>query len=263
MNGLRISAHRPGKGARAARPHVRSSDRFQPCKAAARPARHSINPTCAESKARVGHPRAGAARQGWVRSADLARDRRGHANKRHCGPDRPRDRRQSAQFCSEPVPGLFAIRRAITVAQHERQACIARPARLSARSGCFRPIFDPDPADFRAELVRTTLGAALRRRPGAAPRARALCPFRDCLLTPPYLSHLFTPSNTPTERPLASRLVLATEFGGRRGRRNIMDQFHPNWKPIDGPLGRSRVTNTSDDSRTTPSACSGKPPARG
>jgi hypothetical protein len=61
---------------------------------------------------------------------------------------------------------------------------------LSAGCDCFRPIFDPDLAQFRAEPVRTTLGAALGRRPGAAARALALGPLRYYLLTGPWLSHL-------------------------------------------------------------------------
>ena len=69
--------------------------------------------------------------------------------------------------------------------------CASRPAMLSAGRDCFRPIFDPDPAQFRAEPVRTTLGAALGRRPGAAARALALGPLRYYLLTGPWwLSHL-------------------------------------------------------------------------
>jgi hypothetical protein len=111
------------------------------------------------------------------------------------------------------------------------RACFARPARLSARSGCSRPIFDPDLAEFRAEPVRTTLGAALRRRPCAAPRARALSPLRNDLPTGPSLSHLSLPRTPQRSGPVASRSVLATEFGAYRGRRNIIDQFHPNWKP--------------------------------
>ena len=103
--------------------------------------------------------------------------------------------------------------------------------RLSARGGCFRPIFGSDLGEFRAELVRTTLGAALRRRPRAAPRARALSPLRNYRLTGPSLSHLSPPRTPQRSGPQASRLVLATEFGAYRGRRNIIDQFHPNWKP--------------------------------
>jgi hypothetical protein len=61
---------------------------------------------------------------------------------------------------------------------------------LSAGCDYFRPILDPDLAQFRAEPVRTTLGAALGRRPGAAARALALGPLRYYLLTGPSLSHL-------------------------------------------------------------------------
>ncbi len=80
----------------------------------------------------------------------------------------------------------------------------ARPARLRARSGCLRPIFVPLPTEFRAELVRTTLGAALRRRPGAAPRACALCPLRNCLLTGRLLSHLSLPQTVNGAAPSKS-----------------------------------------------------------
>jgi hypothetical protein len=69
--------------------------------------------------------------------------------------------------------------------------CAPRPAMLSAGCDYFRPILDPDLAQFRAEPVRTTLGAALCRRPGAAARALALGPLRwYYLLTGPSLSHL-------------------------------------------------------------------------
>ena len=68
--------------------------------------------------------------------------------------------------------------------------CASRPAMLSAGCDYFRPILDPDLAQFRAEPVRTTLGAALARRPGAAARALALFRLRYYHLTSPSLSHL-------------------------------------------------------------------------
>src|ERR1039457_4753063 len=68
----------------------------------------------------------------------------------------------------------------------------------AARGGRSRPIFDPARAEFRAEPVRTTLRAALRRRPHAAPRARALSPLRNCVLAGPSLSHLSLP-RTPNQ----------------------------------------------------------------
>jgi len=72
---------------------------------------------------------------------------------------------------------------------------------LLARSGRFRHIFDFDLAKFRAKLVRTTLRAALRRRPHAAPRARALCPLRNHFLAGPSLSHLYPSSNAQRSGP--------------------------------------------------------------
>ena len=82
---------------------------------------------------------------------------------------------------------------------------------LSARGGRLRPVFDPDLAEFRAEFVRTTLGAALRRRPGAAPLARALCLLRHYLLTGPSFSHLSLPQTPQRSRSQTSRVMLATE----------------------------------------------------
>ena len=148
---------------------------------------------------------------------------------------------------------------AIAVHLGEKSATTPEVMRLSARSGCSRPIFDPDLAEFRAEPVRTTLGTALRRRPRLAPRARALCPLRNYLPTGPSLSQSFTSSNTQRSGPQARRLALATEIGAYRGRRNIIDQFHPNWKPEKVlPSPESRVTITSGGSRATSFACVGK-----
>ena len=90
---------------------------------------------------------------------------------------------------------------------------LPRPVRLSARNGCFRPIFDSHRAEFRAALVRTTLGAALRRRPDAAPWARALRRLRDYLLTDPSMSHLSLPRTTQWERPISKSIRADYQVG--------------------------------------------------
>ena len=91
--------------------------------------------------------------------------------------------------------------------QRDGRACVACYARLSVYDGRLRPIFHRDLAEFRAEFVCATLRAALRRRPGAAPLARALCPLWNYFLTGPWLPHLLPRTLQPTS-PQASRLVL-------------------------------------------------------
>ena len=88
-----------------------------------------------------------------------------------------------------------------------------RPVRLSARNGCFRPIFDSHRSESRAALVCTTLGAALRRRPDAAPWARALRRLRDYLLTDPSMSHLSLPRTTQWERPISKSIRADYQVG--------------------------------------------------
>jgi hypothetical protein len=124
--------------------------------------------------------------------------------------------RQQRGLGTGPEPLTGCRRPSPQKLRYSNRACFARPARLPARSGCSWPIFDSDLAEFRAEPVRPTLGAALRRRPRAAPRTRALCPLRNYRLTVPSLSHLALPRTPQRNGPQARRLVHATESGACR-----------------------------------------------
>src|ERR1039458_989446 len=168
----------------------------------------------------------------------------------------------SARIASWLSGHRYALRSTSAPKPPKNRACFARPARLSARSGRSRPIFDPVLAEFRAEPVRTILGAALRRRPCAAPRARALSPLRNYLPTGPSLSHLSFPRTPQRSGAVASRSVLARIWrlpGPQKHHRPIPSELEAE-KVLLSP--ESRVTSTGRGSRAVSSARTGRPSAR-
>jgi hypothetical protein len=90
-------------------------------------------------------------------------------------------------------------------------------------------------------------------------RGHALCLRFGTTALPVHRCRISRFLEHPNEvAPQASRLVLATEFGAYRGRRNIIDQFHPNWKP-------RRYSPPPSFGSRVPGAAAGRhlPPGRG